>query len=59
MRRCAFGGTSSETLNGHVLGTASAGTFAFVFLGLAGTMIVAFVAGFLLEEKPLQETHPE
>ena len=46
---------SGETLGRHLSGIASAATFAKVFLAIAGTLVAAFLALILLEEKPLQE----
>ncbi|HUI15190.1 MAG TPA: MFS transporter [Xanthobacteraceae bacterium] len=44
---------------GHAfLGSASVATFKMVFLGIAGTLAISFLAVILLEEKPLGETLP-
>jgi MFS family permease len=45
------GGTSSQS----VLGSASVGTFGVVFLVIAATLAISFLALFLLEEKPLED----
>jgi hypothetical protein len=44
---------------GHAfLGAASVATFQAVFLAIAGTLTISFLAVILLEEKPLGETLP-
>ena len=46
------------SLNRAFLGTASVMTFQTVFLAIAGTLAISFLAVMLLEEKPLGETLP-
>ncbi len=46
------------TLSHAFLGSGSVATFQTVFLALAGTLAISFVAVILLEEKPLGETLP-
>jgi len=46
------------TLGRAFLGSASAATFETVFLAIAGTLAISFLAVILLEEKPLGETLP-
>jgi EmrB/QacA subfamily drug resistance transporter len=46
------------TLSRSFLGSASVATFATVFFAIAGTLAVAFLSLILLEEKPLEATHP-
>jgi hypothetical protein len=45
------------TVSQHFLGAASAASFTTVFLAIAATLAVAFLAVILLEEKPLQDAH--
>jgi hypothetical protein len=45
-------------LSQSFLGGASLATFAAVFFAIAGTLAVAFLSLILLEEKPLEATHP-
>jgi EmrB/QacA subfamily drug resistance transporter len=51
-------GAAPGTLSQAFLGSASAETFAAVFLAIAGTLAVSFLAVILLEEKPLGADHP-
>jgi len=51
-------GTPAATLGRHILGGASAATFAGVFVAIAVTLAAAFLAVILLEEKPLDERRP-
>jgi len=51
-------GASADRLGRHILDGASAATFAGVFLAIAGTLAVAFLALIWLEEKPLEEARP-
>jgi EmrB/QacA subfamily drug resistance transporter len=51
-------GAPAGTLSQSFLGSASVATFATVFLAIAGTLAVAFLSLILLEEKPLEATHP-
>jgi EmrB/QacA subfamily drug resistance transporter len=51
-------GAPADTLSQRVLTGTSVATFATVFLAIAGTLAVAFLSVILLEEKPLEETHP-
>jgi EmrB/QacA subfamily drug resistance transporter len=51
-------GAPSDTLSHGVLAGTSVATFAAVFLAIAGTLAVAFLSLILLEEKPLEATHP-
>jgi hypothetical protein len=51
-------GAPAGTLSQSFLGGASLATFAAVFLAIAGTLAVAFLSLILLEEKPLEATHP-
>jgi MFS family permease len=51
-------GAAAGTLSQSFLGSASVATFAAVFLAIAGTLAVAFLSLILLEEKPLEATHP-
>jgi Major Facilitator Superfamily len=51
-------GAAPDTLSQHFLGAASAATFSFVFLVIAGTLMVAAFAVILLEERPLQDAGP-
>ena len=46
------------TLGHAFLGSASVATFQMVFLAIAGTLTISFLAVILLEEKPLGETLP-
>ena len=46
------------TLSRAFLGSGSVATFQTVFLAIAGTLAISFVAVILLEEKPLGETLP-
>lgn len=43
---------------GHVIAASSIRPFTVVFLGAAGSLMVAFLALLLVQEKPLQETMP-
>jgi len=51
-------GAPAGTLSQSFLGGASVATFAAVFLAIAGTLAVAFLSLILLEEKPLEASHP-
>jgi EmrB/QacA subfamily drug resistance transporter len=51
-------GAPAGTLSHSFLGSASVSTFALVFFVIAATLAVAFLSLFLLEEKPLEATHP-
>ena len=51
-------GAPAGTLSQSFLGSASVSTFALVFFAIAATLAVAFLSLFLLEEKPLEATHP-
>src|ERR1700733_303123 len=51
-------GAPAGTLSQSFLGGASLATFAAVFFAVAGTLAVAFLSLILLEEKPLEATHP-
>ncbi len=51
-------GAPAGTLGHAFLGGASVATFAAVFLAVAGTLAVSFLAVILLEEKPLEDAHP-
>jgi EmrB/QacA subfamily drug resistance transporter len=51
-------GAPAGTLSQSFLGGASLATFAAVFFAIAGTLAVAFLSLILLEEKPLEATHP-
>jgi EmrB/QacA subfamily drug resistance transporter len=51
-------GAPAGTLSQSFLGGASVATFAAVFFSIAGTLAVAFLSLILLEEKPLEATHP-
>jgi len=48
-------GASGGTLTQGFLGSASVATFSVVFLAIAATLAVSFLALFLLEEKPLAD----
>jgi hypothetical protein len=48
-------GAAPGAVSRHFLGAASAASFATVFLAIAATLAVAFLAVILLEEKPLQD----
>jgi EmrB/QacA subfamily drug resistance transporter len=50
-------GAGPGTVSRHFLGTASAASFTTVFLAIAATLAVAFLAVILLEEKPLLDEH--
>lgn len=50
-------GAAPAAVGRHFLGTASAASFTTVFLAIAATLAVAFLAVILLEEKPLQDEH--
>ncbi len=51
-------GAPAGTLSQSFLGGTSLATFAAVFFAIAGTLAVAFLSLILLEEKPLEATHP-
>jgi len=51
-------GTAPGSLGHAFLGSASVATFQTVFLAIAGTLAISFLAVILLEEKPLGETLP-
>ena len=51
-------GAAPGSLGHTFLGSASVATFQTVFLAIAGTLAVSFLAVILLEEKPLGETLP-
>ena len=51
-------GAAPGTLGHAFLGSASLATFEAVFLAIAGTLTISFLAVILLEEKPLGETLP-
>jgi MFS family permease len=50
-------GARAGTLSQSFLGSASVGTFGVVFLAIAATLAVSFLALFLLEEKPLADSY--
>jgi hypothetical protein len=49
-------GARAGTLGQSFLGGAAVATFSAVFLAIAATLAVSFLALFLLEEKPLEDT---
>jgi len=51
-------GAPAGSLGQTFLGGASVATFATVFLAIAATLAVSFLALILLEEKPLADVHP-
>ena len=51
-------GAAPGSLGHAFLGNASVATFQMVFLAIAGTLTISFLAVILLEEKPLGETLP-
>jgi len=51
-------GAPAGSLGQTFLGSASVATFAAVFLAIAGTLAVSFLALILLEEKPLEDVPP-
>ncbi len=51
-------GAAPGSLGHAFLGSASVATFQTVFLAIAGTLAISFLAVILLEEKPLGETLP-
>jgi EmrB/QacA subfamily drug resistance transporter len=51
-------GAPIDTLSHGVLAGTSVATFATVFLAIAATLAAAFFSLILLEEKPLEATHP-
>jgi|SRR5579862_1411996 len=51
-------GGPADTLAQRALAATSVATFADVFLGIACTMMIAFVAMLVIEEKPLEATMP-
>jgi MFS family permease len=52
-------GARVGTLSQSFLGGAAVATFSTVFFAIAATLAVSFLALFLLEEKPLEDTHPK
>jgi len=51
-------GAPAGSLGQAFLGAASVATFRMVFLAIAATLAVSFLALILLEEKPLEAVHP-
>jgi MFS family permease len=52
-------GAARGTLSQSFLGSAEMATFAVVFLVIAATLLLSFLALFLLEEKPLADSYTE
>ncbi len=52
-------GARAGTLGQSFLGGASVATFSTVFLAIGAMLAAAFLSLFLLEEKPLADTHPK
>jgi hypothetical protein len=48
-----------DTIHAHALAGTSIVNFSHVFLGVVGTMTIAFIAMLVIEEKPLSATMPE
>ena len=52
-------GARAGTLSQSFLGGAAVATFSTVFFAITATLAASFLALFLLEEKPLEDTHPQ
>jgi hypothetical protein len=52
-------GAARVTLSQSFLGSTSVASFAVVFLVIAATLLLSFLALFLLEEKPLADAYTE
>ena len=52
-------GARAGTLSQSFLGGAAVATFSTVFFAITATLAASFLALFLLEEKPLEDAHPQ